>query len=208
MIRFFGPLFESRSSIKFRNQRLRAQFELMILRTTTPTSPHVSLLRHAEGDLPLHRSHRLINGVLTPMNKDTIPKTVLLCEKQIERPVDPVPSGNSSILSAGKIERQLIWSSLRPDDWEILVYKQADGWEACFFRWPLHHEHATGSSFDSVRQRAEQRIRALEARRLKGTSWQPSVAATTFTAPQKPAVVPRSVACDLGERARVARRRW
>ena len=109
------------------------------------------------------------------MDNDTIPETVLLCEKQIERPVDRPRSGNSSVVSPGISERQLIWSSLRPDDWEILVYKQIEGWEACFFRWPLHHEHATGSSFDSVRQRAEQRIRVLEARRLKTTQWRQTI---------------------------------
>ena len=108
------------------------------------------------------------------MNKDTIPETVLLCE-QIERPLDPLRTGNSPVPSVGKIERQLIWSSLRPDDWEILVYKQTEGWEVCFFRWPLHHEHASGSSFDSVRQRAEQRIRVLEARRLKTTEWRQTI---------------------------------
>lgn len=146
----------------------------------------------------LQRSHRLIDGVLISMNRDAIPETVLLCEKQIVRPVDRLPSGNSPVLSTGIIERRLIWSSLRPDDWEILVYKQTDGWEACFFRWPLHHEHATGSSFDSVRQRAEQRIRILEAGGLKGTSWQPPVAAA-FTA-TRPAIIPRSAGCDLGKR--------
>ena len=109
------------------------------------------------------------------MNKNTIPETVLLCEKQIERPVAGLQSGNSPVLSADIIERKLIWSSRKPDDWEILVYKRTDRWEACFFRWPIHHEHATGSSFDSVRQRAEQRIRVLEARRLKTTEWRQTI---------------------------------
>ena len=95
------------------------------------------------------------------MNKN-IPENVLLCEKQFERPADGLRSGNAPVLSANMIERQLIWSSRKPDDWEILVYKQNECWEACFFRWPIHHEHATGSSFASVRQRAEQRIRVLE----------------------------------------------
>src|SRR5687768_12676712 len=112
------------------------------------------------------------------MNKNTIPETTLLCEQQLERRVVGQRSGNSPVLSSNMIERQLIWSSCRADDWEILVYKQTEGWEVCFYRWPLHHEHATGSSFDSVRQRAEQRIRTLEARRLKGTHWRRPVAAT------------------------------
>jgi hypothetical protein len=140
------------------------------------------------------------------MNQDT-PANVLLCEKHIERPVDRLPSANSPILSTGTIQRQLIWSSFRPDDWEILVYKQTEGWEVCFYRWPLHHEHATGSSFDSVRQRAEQRIRVLEARRLKGMHWQRPVA-TTLTEPKRPAVTPPSVDRDLGQRAVLQKRRW
>jgi len=106
------------------------------------------------------------------MNKDISPESVLMCENQIERPVDRLRSGNPQLLSSATLPRQLIWSSLRADDWEILVYKRNEGWEACFFRWPLHHEHATGSSFDSVRHRAEQRIRFLESRHLKGTNWQ------------------------------------
>ncbi len=119
------------------------------------------------------------------MNKDTIPEAVLLCEKQIERQ----RSGNSPVLSANITERQLIWSSCRPDDWEILVYKRTEGWEVCFFRWPLHHEHATGSSFDSVRQRAEQRIRTLEAGRLRATNWR-RPAAATFTGAKRPGILP------------------
>src|SRR5688572_9415908 len=123
------------------------------------------------------------------MNQNT-PATVLLCEKQIETPVDRLPARNSPSASAGIIERQLIWSSLRPDDWEILVYKLSEGrgWEVCFFRWPLHHEHATGSAFDTVRQRAEQRIRVLEARRLKGTHWRRPIAAT-LTQTKRPAII-------------------
>ena len=128
-----------------------------------------------------------LSGVLIAMENDTIPETVLLCEKQIERPVDLPRSGKATVLSTGIIERQLIWSSFRPDDWEILVYKLTEGWEACFSRWPLHHEHATGSSFDAVRKRAEQRIRILEARRLKGTHWR-RPAAATLTQTKMPAV--------------------
>jgi len=116
------------------------------------------------------------------MNKNTIPESVLLCEEQIERRLEGQRSGNTLILSANSSERQLIWSSCRPDDWEILVYKQTEGWEVCFFRWPLHHEHAIGSSFDAVRQRAEQRIRALEAGHLRATSWQRPATATSGTA--------------------------
>ena len=121
------------------------------------------------------------------MNQDTR-ATVLLCEKkQIEPPVDRLPADNLPVVSAGIIQKQLIWSSFRADDWEILVYKLTEGWEACFSRWPLHHEHATGSSFDAVRKRAEQRIRILEARRLKGTHWR-RPAAATLTQTKTPAV--------------------
>jgi hypothetical protein len=96
------------------------------------------------------------------MNKNTNPETVLLCGKHVERPFGGLWSSNSPVLSADIIERQLIWSSRKPDEWEIFIYKQTERWEACFFRLQSHHEHVTGSSFDSVRQRAEQRIRVLE----------------------------------------------
>jgi hypothetical protein len=110
------------------------------------------------------------------MNNNIVSPSVLLCEKEIERRADWQQFGNSPGLTSNSITRQLIWSSCRPDDWEILVYKQTEGWESCFFRWPLHHEHATGSSFDSVRRRAEQRIHALEAGRLSATNWNRSLA--------------------------------
>ena len=101
------------------------------------------------------------------MNEKSTPQTVL-CAEQFEQVVDALTSDNSQVRSADQNQRRLIWSSSMPDEWETLVYKRAAGWEACFFRWPIHHEHATGSSFDSVRQRAEQRIRFLKASRLKG----------------------------------------
>ena len=109
------------------------------------------------------------------MNKNTIPEAVLLCEELSERPVVGLRAGNPPVLSADIIERKLIWSSRKPDDWEILVYKCTDRWEACFFRRPIHLEHATGSSFDAVRNRAEQRIRVLEADHLKFTKWRQSI---------------------------------
>ena len=105
------------------------------------------------------------------MNNNTLSESVLLCEKQIERTIDGPRFGNSPVQSTNIVKRQLIWSSHKPDDWEILVYKQTEGWEVCFFRWPIHHEHAIGSSFESVRQRAEQRIRVLEAGHLQKTEW-------------------------------------
>jgi len=99
------------------------------------------------------------------MDKNTLPENVLFCEMQTELRADVLLSGNSLVLSGNPTERQLIWSSRKPNEWEIFVYKKANGWEACFFRSPIHHEHASGSSFDSVRQRAEQRISILEAGR-------------------------------------------
>ena len=105
------------------------------------------------------------------MNTNTISETVLLCQKQIDRPVDGPRTSNAPVPSTNIVDRQLIWSSRKPDDWEILIYKQTEGWEACFFRWPIHHEHATGSSFDFVRQRAEKRIRVLEEGHLKSAEW-------------------------------------
>ena len=109
------------------------------------------------------------------MNNNTIPEPILHCERNLNQPVDELRSSASPIWSANTTEKQLIWSSHKPGEWEILVYKQTEFWEACFFRWPLHHEHATGSSFDSVKQRAEQRIRTLEAGRLRQTRWEGTI---------------------------------
>ena len=79
------------------------------------------------------------------MNKNTIPETGLLGEKQPERSIDALRCSNSTVLSADITEKKLVWSSQRPNDWEILVYKQTDRWEVCFFRWPIHHEHVAGT---------------------------------------------------------------
>jgi hypothetical protein len=103
------------------------------------------------------------------MEKNPSSKTVLLCDKQLDQRVDGQRYLNPPVSSTNITEKQLIWSSSKQDDWEILVYKLTDCWEACFFRWPIHHEHATGSSFDAVRRRAEQRIQILEGRRLRDT---------------------------------------
>jgi hypothetical protein len=117
------------------------------------------------------------------MEMNPIPEAVLLCEKHIEGRVARQRSGDSpfltaNMLSANTTERRLIWSSSRPDNWEILVYNGSEGWEVCFFQLPLHHEHASGHSFESVRRRAEQRIRTFEAGRVRDASWRrPTVAA-------------------------------
>lgn len=74
-----------------------------------------------------------------------------------------------SVSQANPNVRELCWSGHSAEDWEILIYKTNELFEACFFRWPIHHEHVIGTSFESVRHRAESRIRVLEARRFKGT---------------------------------------
>jgi hypothetical protein len=76
---------------------------------------------------------------------------------------DRLASSNACELPTVKGARQLIWSSRKADDWEILVYINGETWEACFFRWPTHHEHINGPSFTYVRRRAEQKICVLEA---------------------------------------------
>ena|SRR5207249_8737116 len=85
-----------------------------------------------------------------------------------------------------RVGRELNQSSRRPtrpsylESWfgrlvirtvEILIYKRADLWEACFFLWAFHHEHAIGSSFDCVKNRAEDRIRILQEKKFKSAGW-------------------------------------
>jgi hypothetical protein len=120
------------------------------------------------------------------MNKNTLSQTVVVCEKPIEGTVNMPPFRNPPVRSTKIVERQLIWSSRKPNDWEILVYKQTEDWEACFFRWPIHHEHVMGSSFELVRQKAERRIRLLEAGRLKSAEWPHRSVTTTSQDPVGP----------------------
>jgi hypothetical protein len=56
------------------------------------------------------------------------------------------------------------WEGLYAGDWEILLYERGGGWEACFFKWDIYHEHVTGDSLDEARRAAEARIDALEGR--------------------------------------------
>jgi hypothetical protein len=84
---------------------------------------------------------------------------------------DAIRLSSGQLLPEVEGRKELIWSSRRPDEWEILVYSNGTVWEACFFRWAIHHEHVIASSFEAVCQRAEQRIRTLEASRLKSTDW-------------------------------------
>ena len=79
---------------------------------------------------------------------------------------------DGGILPKQQDNKRLIWSGSFSPDWEILVYRKGDVWEACFFRWAIHHEHVIGSTFDGVQDRAEERIRKLEAGCLNSTTWQ------------------------------------
>ena len=88
---------------------------------------------------------------------------------------DRLVSTNAGELPAVKSTRELIWSSHKADDWEILVYNKGETWEACFFRWPIHHEHINGPSFTYVRRRAEQKICVLEAAGLKNAEWRQTI---------------------------------
>ena len=67
--------------------------------------------------------------------------------------------------------RKLVWSFSDPDGGEILIYKRDDLWEACFFVWAIHHEHAIGSSFESVKSRVEERIRILKEKKFESAVW-------------------------------------
>src|SRR5262245_8863441 len=100
-----------------------------------------------------------VTNTVAAIAEDTRPSSD---QNQI-RNLPPVPQGSSA--------RQLVWSGSNHKEWEILIYRTGQRWEACFFRWAIHHEHAIGSSFDSVRVRAEQRIRALETSHLKAAEW-------------------------------------
>ena len=97
------------------------------------------------------------------------------CEAQNYRMRDGLVWSNALGLPDAKSARQLIWSSYKPNDWEILVYKEGESWEACFFRWPIHHEHVNGPSFAFVRQRVEQKICVLEAAGLKTAEWRQTI---------------------------------
>ena len=84
-------------------------------------------------------------------------------------------ASNTRELPTVESARQLIWSSHKADEWEILVYNKGENWEACFFRWPIHHEHINGPSFTYVRRRAEQKICLLEAAGLKTAEWRQTI---------------------------------
>ena len=64
--------------------------------------------------------------------------------------------------------RHLTWIGYYPGNWEILVYQQADVWEACYVKWDVYHNHIRGFSFADTLHRAEARIEQLEA---SGECW-------------------------------------
>jgi len=105
------------------------------------------------------------------MRHEPIDKPIRTIEKNAWTPNGNGLAHTPKVIADQPAPRQLVWSARNNDDWEILIYRYGELWEACFFRWAIHHEHAIGSSFDSVRRRAEQRIHMLEADHLKLTEW-------------------------------------
>jgi len=54
------------------------------------------------------------------------------------------------------------WAGQYADDWWILVYYKEGFWNACFFKFDFYHEHATASSLENARSKAERRIDFIE----------------------------------------------
>src|SRR5215813_8423346 len=104
------------------------------------------------------------------MNQSESNSSVWKVEDALRRPAQ-AGGAKKGLANEKPALRQLVWSSSTPDGWETLVYRHGELWEACFFRWAIHHEHIISSSLKHVRKRAEQRIRALEQDRLKGATW-------------------------------------
>lgn len=98
-------------------------------------------------------------------------KLVMSSRNRVDRAITTNTSSQRTMLPFGASSRELVLSIRTDDDWEILIYRRRDIFEACFFRWAIHHEHATGSSFEAVSHQVEQRIRTLKARRLKTARW-------------------------------------
>ena len=67
--------------------------------------------------------------------------------------------------------KHLVTSVRTADDWEILVYQQGAVFEACFFQWETHHEHAIGSPVEALNHYVEQRIEILRSRQVKTEEW-------------------------------------
>jgi hypothetical protein len=70
---------------------------------------------------------------------------------------------SNSFLPTVTPDKQLVSSVRTDDDCEILIYKQGSVFEACFFRWAEHHEHAVGSPVEALNRYVEQRISILRS---------------------------------------------
>ena len=105
------------------------------------------------------------------MNQITASKSLRSTEENSRLPHNAIRLDGGFVLPKQANTQQLVWSGSYSPDGEILVYRNGEVWEACFFRWAIHHEHVMGCSFEGVQHRAEQRIRALEAGRLNSTDW-------------------------------------
>lgn len=80
-------------------------------------------------------------------------------------------SATGSVTADPEVVKNLVWCCRKKEGWEILVYSRGDLWEACFFLWAIHHEHAIGSSFGAVKSRVEERIRILKENEFKSAVW-------------------------------------
>ncbi|PWT90523.1 MAG: hypothetical protein C5B55_09620 [Blastocatellia bacterium] len=92
-----------------------------------------------------------------------------LRQKNTERMQTSAAVKQTNLLPSNLARRRIVWSGRTENDWEILIYKNCEHFEACFFRWAIHHEHASGMTIDSLVQRVHQRIERLESGRLKKT---------------------------------------
>ncbi|MCM3902338.1 MAG: hypothetical protein ND866_11575 [Pyrinomonadaceae bacterium] len=75
---------------------------------------------------------------------------------------NPQPCEPTVELGEGKLG-QPQWAGCYLLEWEILVYRQEECWEACFFNWAGHHEHVKAFSLSEARRKAKDRIEVLEA---------------------------------------------
>jgi hypothetical protein len=73
------------------------------------------------------------------------------------------------MLGKGRLGRPE-WTGCYALDWEILVYRQEECWEACFFKGELHHEHLKARSLDDARSKAEERINSIKLNNLQSTT--------------------------------------
>jgi hypothetical protein len=91
---------------------------------------------------------------------------------ELQQTTSPVTEQPFSLLhTQGVVDRKLISASHDSEDWEILVYRCGELFEACFFRWAVHHEHVCATSVELVLRLVDQRIRILQAHDLSRTSW-------------------------------------